>query len=270
MRLLGRRRDRPPFRRAARSALALADRFPTRGQFDRERIGDQSVPDPRHPRGRTRKIDAPFLDQARRFGERPRIFATRLLDRMVDDALVIEFSRQLLSRRGAFDTIDVDGNAGREVVIVAVAGLGAPHTRPDRGELQPTGYRLHVEIGVQRDGEGRGDEGAGNADAVADLEAVIGRIERNCEVMVDHRALRRLSRCCRTGNPAKGRQNGNDGYSCEGWSHKGHSHGSRSIMRGDYRISNNVRADLSQVEVPSPLPGRGQACPGHFDPPFLL
>jgi hypothetical protein len=51
---------------------------------------------------------------------------------------------------------------------------------------------LHIEIGVQGKGEGRGYQRAGNADAVANLEAMIGRIEGNDEVMVDRRALRRL------------------------------------------------------------------------------
>ena len=107
----------------------------------------------------------------------------------------MEFDDQFLSRHCALDPIDVNEDASCGVVIVAVhAGIGTLNTRPDRDELKPIGYRLHVEIGVQRDGEGRGDECAGNADAVANLKAMINRVERNDEVMVNHWALRLLSK----------------------------------------------------------------------------
>ena len=135
----------------------------------------------------------------------------------------MEFADQFPSGHCALDPIDVNEDAGasRGVVIVAVhAGIGTLNTRPDRDELQPIGYRLHVEIGVQRDGEGRGDECAGNADAVANLKAMIGRVERNDEVMVNHWALRLLRN-----------RGGSDGRTSSGQkenqhqSRKGGSHG---------------------------------------------
>ena len=55
-------------------------------------------------------------------------------------------------------------------------------------------------------GEGRGDQCAGNADAVADLKVMSGRIERDREVMMDHRALRRLGAMLRDRPIAQTRQ----------------------------------------------------------------
>ena len=136
--------------RAVIAAIALAHRFPTRRQFDDEPIGHQRIGDPRHPIGRACKIDAFCFDQARRLAERPRIFAARLLDRIVDDALVIELAGQFLSRNCILDAIDINRNAGGAVAIIAVdTGIGTLQTRADRDELEPTGYRLHVETGVQ-------------------------------------------------------------------------------------------------------------------------
>src|SRR5262249_1996881 len=98
------------------------------------------TPDPRHPGGRARKINAPFFDQARRFAERSRIFATRLPDRIVDDAFIIEFAGQVLAWHSAFDAIDADGDARRGVAVIAAdAGLRTLHGWPDREELQPAG-----------------------------------------------------------------------------------------------------------------------------------
>src|SRR5215467_10817713 len=60
-------------------------------------------------------------------------------------------------------------------------------------------------------------KGAGNADAVANLEAMIGGIERDDEVMVHHRALRRLRRC--GARDRANAQEGNQRQSGEALSH---------------------------------------------------
>ena len=51
---------------------------------------------------------------------------------------------------------------------------------------------------------------ASGPNAVANLEAMIGRIQRNGQVMVDHRALRRLGRCGGAEESAGGCHKGNE------------------------------------------------------------
>src|SRR5262249_52408010 len=73
------------------------------------------------------------------------------------------------------------------------------------------------EVGVQRNGEGGGDECAGNTDAVAHLEAMVGRIERNSEIMMDDEAL--LRRCSWADGHVKNRKKGTEHNSRKARSH---------------------------------------------------
>jgi hypothetical protein len=69
--------------------------------------------------------------------------------------------------------------------VAVHAGIGARHARPDRVSASRQRCRLHGKIGVQRQRQGAVTRRR-NADAVAHLEAVIGRVERDRQVVVDH------------------------------------------------------------------------------------